>query len=100
MLGAVSDPFTSIQPDGLATEPATALAGTESATEVGDGASSALSSVVHVLAATEALLRDTEVALTRLEAGTYSKCELCGEPIAQEILSRSPLARRCEAHEG
>lgn len=87
--GCVSDSSASVPPDEVATAPSA---------EMAHGASSALSSVLQVLTTTEALLGDTEVALARLEAGTYSTCELCGGPIAPEILASSPLARRCGAH--
>ena len=39
-------------------------------------------------------------ALTALDEGTYGTCEVCGEPIADEALAASPVARTCGAHEG
>ena len=44
-------------------------------------------------------LRDTlveiDVALTKLEAGTYGHCESCGGPIADARLEAMPAARLC-----
>jgi DnaK suppressor protein len=35
------------------------------------------------------------VALSKIEAGTYGKCEVCGKPIEQPRLEALPHARRC-----
>lgn len=43
-------------------------------------------------------LGDVEHALTRLDAGTYGTCEVCGSPIDDEILRAAPAARRCADH--
>ena len=39
-------------------------------------------------------LADVEVALARLDAGTYWTDEVTGEPIPTEVLAADPLARR------
>lgn len=41
------------------------------------------------------VLRDVEDALTRLELGTFGRCEGCGRPIAAERLRALPRARLC-----
>ena len=43
-------------------------------------------------------LDDVEVALRRLEEGTYAICEACGQPIGQSFLVTAPAARYCEGH--
>lgn len=40
-------------------------------------------------------LADLDLALERLEAGTYGMCERCGQPIAAERLIARPAARTC-----
>ncbi len=46
------------------------------------------------LAAIETDLADVEIALSRLEAGTYWICEVTGQPLSDELLSTHPTARR------
>lgn len=41
------------------------------------------------------MLRDTEAALVKFEAGTYGACESCGQPIAPARLEAQPAARSC-----
>jgi DnaK suppressor protein len=43
-------------------------------------------------------LRDVDDALTKLDEGTYGKCEVCGEPIAEARLEAMPSARTCITH--
>lgn len=38
-------------------------------------------------------LADVQLALTRLDAGTYWTCEVSGRPIAEEMLERNPVLR-------
>jgi RNA polymerase-binding protein DksA len=45
-------------------------------------------------------LNDVQHALEKLDAGTYGKCETCGEPIADERLEAMPTARYCMTHAG
>ena len=45
--------------------------------------------------AVDALLNEVEQSLARLDAGTYGKCEECGEPIDDARLAELPTARRC-----
>lgn len=46
----------------------------------------------------EAELGDVEHALSRLDAGTYGTCEVCGSAIGDEGLQAAPAARRCADH--
>jgi len=39
-------------------------------------------------------LADVEVALVRLDAGTYWTCEVTGRPLPDELLTEQPAARR------
>ena len=39
-------------------------------------------------------LADAETALARLDAGTYFTDEVTGQPLAEDLLSSDPLARR------
>jgi RNA polymerase-binding transcription factor DksA len=43
-------------------------------------------------------LKDVDDALTKLEAGEYGRCEVCGEPIAPARLEAMPSARTCIQH--
>jgi RNA polymerase-binding transcription factor DksA len=45
--------------------------------------------------AVDALLDEVEQSLARLDAGTYGRCEECGEPIDDARLAELPTARRC-----
>ncbi len=40
-------------------------------------------------------LEEVEAALTRLEAGHYGICEVCGKPIGEARLEARPAARFC-----
>jgi RNA polymerase-binding protein DksA len=40
-------------------------------------------------------LRDIDASLARLDAGTYGRCEVCGEPIGRARLEARPYARTC-----
>jgi DnaK suppressor protein len=44
-------------------------------------------------------LQDVEHALERIDAGTYGKCEVCGEPINIERLEARPAATLCIRHQ-
>jgi RNA polymerase-binding transcription factor DksA len=46
------------------------------------------------LAAIEVDLADVELALARLDAGSYWTCEVTGKPIPDEVLNRFPTRRR------
>jgi RNA polymerase-binding transcription factor DksA len=50
---------------------------------------------VSILEQVEAELADVEVALRRLDDGTYGKCEACGRPIDDSRLEAKPEARFC-----
>jgi DnaK suppressor protein len=45
-------------------------------------------------------LDDVEHALSRLDAGTYGTCEVCGEPIGDARLEVMPATRFCIQHAG
>ena len=40
-------------------------------------------------------LADVDAAVTAVDAGTYGRCQSCGEPIAPERLAARPAARTC-----
>lgn len=43
-------------------------------------------------------LAEVDAALGRVEAGSWGRCEVCGEPIPAARLEVRPTARRCVAH--
>ena len=43
----------------------------------------------------EAQLGEIDHAMDRLEAGSYGRCEACGDEIGEERLSARPMARFC-----
>ena len=45
--------------------------------------------------AVDQLLDEVELALARLDDGTYGRCETCGSPIDDTELAALPLARAC-----
>jgi len=51
--------------------------------------------VSALLAEARVALTDMDLALARLEAGTYGTCERCGEPIAAERLAARPATQAC-----
>ena len=48
-----------------------------------------------LIAGEERRIAAVDDALARLDAGTYGRCEACGEPIADGRLEVRPFARRC-----
>lgn len=42
--------------------------------------------------------KDIKTALSKIEGGTYGKCEECGEPIEEARLEVNPSARTCTVH--
>ena len=48
-----------------------------------------------LLDAIEADLADVELALARLDAGTYDVCEACGATLLDDMLVTAPMSRRC-----
>lgn len=46
----------------------------------------------------EKRLRDVNLALEKIEVGTYGICEVSGEPIEQDRLQANPAARTCKMH--
>ncbi|MEH0844497.1 TraR/DksA C4-type zinc finger protein [Micromonospora sp. CPCC 205711] len=51
--------------------------------------------VAALLAGARRRLADLDDALSRLDAGTYGRCERCGLPIPAERLAVRPSARTC-----
>ena len=43
-------------------------------------------------------LAEVELALKKLDSGTYGRCETCGEPISPARLEAMPAARFCINH--
>jgi RNA polymerase-binding transcription factor DksA len=43
-------------------------------------------------------LRDVDRALAKLDEGTYGKCEVCGEDIAEARLEAMPATKYCINH--
>jgi RNA polymerase-binding transcription factor DksA len=43
----------------------------------------------------ERRIAEIEAARARVDAGTYGRCEVCGEPIADARLEARPVARTC-----
>jgi RNA polymerase-binding transcription factor DksA len=50
--------------------------------------------------AVDGLLDEVELALTRLDDGTYGRCEGCGDPIDDDRLAELPIVRSCDRCEG
>jgi DnaK suppressor protein len=50
---------------------------------------------VSVLEQVEDELREVDLAVERLERGTYGTCQACGRPIGDERLEAMPAARFC-----
>ena len=51
------------------------------------------------LAILEGELEDIDIALRRLDDGSYGICEECGKPIGDERLEAKPWARLCIVHQ-
>jgi RNA polymerase-binding transcription factor DksA len=62
--------------------------------DVPEPAPAALQAAEVDLAAIAADLADVEVALARLDAGTYFTDEVTGQPLFDELLAAHPTARR------
>jgi DnaK suppressor protein len=43
-------------------------------------------------------LNDIDAALAKFDEGTYGRCEVCGNPIAEARLEAMPAARTCIDH--
>jgi hypothetical protein len=50
--------------------------------------------------AVDRLLDEVELALTRLDDGTYGRCETCGTPIDDDRLAGLPIVRTCARCDG
>jgi RNA polymerase-binding transcription factor DksA len=54
--------------------------------------------VAALLDAARRRLAELDAALERVEAGTFGRCEVCGQPIPAERLEVRPFARTCVGH--
>ena len=52
-----------------------------------------------ILEQVEAELADVEVAIRRIDDGTYGSCEVCGRAIGDDRLEAMPAARLCVEHQ-
>lgn len=50
------------------------------------------------LAAIASELAAVEAALVRLDDGAYGRCDVCGQPIDDDVLAARPTASSCSAH--
>src|SRR5215218_2013261 len=64
---------------------------------IGDGTVEAISRLteIGVGASLEAGLERTERALSKLDEGTYGRCDVCGEPIGEKRLAAMPDVVTC-----
>ena len=53
------------------------------------------SRVISVVRALRSNLHDVELAIAKIDAGTYGACERCGNPIGTERLEAIPWALLC-----
>lgn len=51
-----------------------------------------------ILDRVEVDLADVDRALELLDRGTYGRCEVCGEPVGDDLLATVPVARTCSRH--
>lgn len=67
---------------------------------VGDGTTEAVERISSTLTARSvaASLAEVERALTKVAAGTYGRCDVCGEEIPAERLEARPTTARCVTH--
>ena len=63
----------------------------------GDLATSALDADVRILETEQGILGEINMALLRIEDGTYGTCTECGEPVGDERLESLPHASCCVA---
>ena len=54
---------------------------------------------LSILEQVEAELADVEVAIRRIDDGTYGTCEVCGRAIGDDRLEAMPAARLCVDHQ-
>jgi RNA polymerase-binding transcription factor DksA len=91
MSGAYDDGYD-LHMQSAASDPSTDTADSDLSTAVDDVV---VDDVVTLdLAAIEADLADVEVALARLDAGTYWTCEVTGQPLSEELMAAEPTRRR------
>jgi RNA polymerase-binding transcription factor DksA len=92
---------SAVDPAPVVTDPGVGSAVGESSSEdvmtEGEDAMTEGEDAMHRSAvdAVDGLLDEVELALSRLDDGTYGRCETCGEPIAERRLAEHPIARTC-----
>jgi len=57
-----------------------------------------LDDVTAELSTAESGVADVEVALTRIDDGTYGTCEVCSEALPGAVLEAAPASRTCARH--
>ncbi|HUO49337.1 MAG TPA: TraR/DksA C4-type zinc finger protein [Acidimicrobiales bacterium] len=72
--------------------------GDASADDDGDAEEAGFRAELDRLGAVEAELVDVELALRRLDEGSYGRCEVCEAAIDDAHLAQAPAARFCRAH--
>jgi RNA polymerase-binding transcription factor DksA len=53
--------------------------------------------MIRILQDSDAEVCDINVALEKIDAGTYGRCENCSEPVSRKRLKALPFARLCIA---
>lgn len=69
---------------------------------IGEGTTQAIQQMEDASAAqtVHGLLTEVEAALAKLDAGTYGRCDVCGEPIGEARLEFRPWSTTCIRHAG
>ncbi|MHB1585429.1 MAG: TraR/DksA family transcriptional regulator [Acidimicrobiales bacterium] len=63
-----------------------------------DAAPGTVGDYAALLSRAEAMLDDVDRALSRLDQGTYGRCEVCGGAVDDDRLSSDPTATTCGDH--
>jgi rubrerythrin len=83
---------------GVASEPedeSPAAGASDGLVVVSPPAQGGVAADVEALAAIDSRLAEVDLALQRLDEGTYWTCEVCGATIPEPLLSETPLRRCC-----
>lgn len=89
----ITTPDSAVSETALGSSPTEPIEAAESAPVEAAEASEAAPAALD-LAAIEADLADVEVALQRLDAGTYWTCEVTGQPLPDDLMAAEPTRRR------
>jgi hypothetical protein len=96
-MASLPPPSPSAPPGPEPAEGHDAAIGASAGTEVGASAGTAVGNPVGTAVDLDRIaqdLADVEVALDRLDQGTYWTCEVTGEPLPDDLLAADPVARR------